>query len=55
VEHAVAEYEAIQSREVSIDLYQANIMVSKQYLDSNPKAKYLTVLLECNVIQDVAE
>ena len=55
VERAVAEYEAIQSTEVSVDLYQANIMVSKQYLDSNPKAKYLTVLLEYNVIQDVAE
>jgi len=55
VEQAVAEYEAIQSREVAVDLYQANIMVSKQYLDSNPKAKYLTVLLECNIIQDVAE
>lgn len=55
VERAVAEYEAIQSTEVSVDLYQANIMVSKQYLDSNPKAKYLTILLEYNVIQDVAE
>lgn len=55
VEQAVAEYEAIQSKEVAVDLYQANIMVSKQYLDSNPKAKYLAVLLECNIIQDVAE